>query len=652
MAATASGAEPMPIITRRSALALGSSAVGALLTRPWAAQAADATPGAAAMAWPTPLADGESESHGLSAFGELALPADFAHLPYADPEAPKGGTIVLEPTSAGLNQNFTTFDTLNIYILRGDGAAGMGLIFDSLMGATLDESDALYGLVAKSVRWSADRLTYRFLLRPEARFHDGSRLTAADAAFTMDLLKTKGHPNLRTGLRHLASATALADDLLEVKLDPARTRETHLTVAGLPIFSKAYYTAHSFDQTTLDPPLGSSAYRVGAVDQGRTITFNRVKDYWAKDLPLNRGQGNFDTIRYEYYRERQVGFEAFKSGATTYHEDCHLHQLGQGLRFSGHRGRPGETRRGARRGTFRCARVVVQHAARQVQGPRASVRPSASGFDFQWVDKNIMYGLYARTVSYFQNSPLAASGMPGPDELALLEPFRGKVPDSVFGEAILPPVSDGSGQDRALLGQAFKLLQAAGCKRDGNVLKLPSGEPFRIEFLDFSGGLERAHAALHQEPSTARHRGQLPHRGRGRNTSLASTTSTSTSSRCGARRGDPTPGEGLRVTFGSEAAHTPGSQTHDRHGRPRRRRPDREGAQCDIPDGPDHHLPSARPRAAARAITGCRCGTTRPIGSPTGMNFGWPKQRPKLDPGVLSTWWYDDAKASQLKQRG
>ena len=208
------------------------------------------------------------ESYGLSAFGELALPADFPHLPYADPAAPKGGIIVLEPTTAGLNQNFTTFDTLNIYILRGDGAAGLGLIFDSLMAGTLDEPDAAYGIVARSVRWSADRLTYRFLLRPEARFHDGSRLTAADAAFTMDLLKTKGHPNLRTGLRHLASATALADDLLEVKLDPARTRETHLTVAGLPIFSKAYYTAHPFDQTTLDPPLGSSAYRVGAVGPG------------------------------------------------------------------------------------------------------------------------------------------------------------------------------------------------------------------------------------------------------------------------------------------------------------------------------------------------------------------------------------------------
>ena len=249
----------MPTLSRRSALALGSALAGTAITRSWPAPAAEAP-----MAWPDKLPDGWTESHGLSAFGELSLPTGFEALPYVDPAAPKGGTIVLEPTTTAFNQNFTTFDTLNVFILRGDGAAGMSLIFDTLMGGTLDEPDALYGLVARSVRFSPDRLTYRFLLRPEARFHDGSKLSAADAAFSFDLLKTKGHPNLRTALRHLASATALADDLLEVKLDPERTRDTHLTVAGLPIFSKSYYTAHPFDQTTMDPPLGSSAYRVGA----------------------------------------------------------------------------------------------------------------------------------------------------------------------------------------------------------------------------------------------------------------------------------------------------------------------------------------------------------------------------------------------------
>ena len=634
----------MPTLTRRSALALGSTlAAAATLARSWPALA-DETP----AAWPDKLPDGWTESYGLSAFGELALPADFAALPYVDPAAPKGGTVVLEPTSAGLNQNFTTFDTLNIYILRGDGAAGMGLIFDTLMTGTLDEPDAAYGLVAKSVRFSPDRLAYRFLLRPEARFHDGSRLTAADAAFSLDLLKTKGHPNLRTGLRHLVSATALADDLLEVKLDPERTRETHLTVAGLPIFSKAYYTAHPFDQTTMEPPLGSSAYRVGTVDQGRTIAFERVKDYWARDLPINRGQANFDTIRYEYYRERQVGFEAFKSGATTFHEDFTSINWAKGYDF------PAVTDGRVQR------RTVPDDAPSGAQGWWFNTRRDkfkdprirqALGFcfDFQWTNKNIMFGLYQRTVSYFQNSPLAAVGPPLPDEALLLQPFRGKVPDGAFGTAILPPVSDGSGQDRGLLGQAFKLLAAAGCTRDGNTLKLPSGEPFRIEFLDFSAGLER-----HTQPfiknlqllgidATFRIVDAAQYQGRVQEFDFDIVTAR--------HGGNPTPGEDLRVTFGSEAARTPGSQNLTGTAEP----------------AVDALIEMALKASTRVELTTVCRSLDRVLRSsyywvPMWNNpahwlaywdqFGWPARPPKLDPGVLSTWWYDDAKARQLKARG
>ncbi len=633
----------MPSLTRRSALALGSTLAGAALARPWPALAAgEAAP------WPEPLPEGWTESHGLSAFGELSLPADFTALPYVDPAAPKGGTVVLEPTSAGLNQNFTTFDTLNIYILRGDGAAGMGLTFDTLMSGTLDEPDAAYGLVARSVRVSPDRLTYRFLLRPEARFHDGSRLTAADAAFSLDLLKTKGHPNLRTGLRHLVSAAALGDDLLEVKLDPNRTRETHLTVAGLPIFSRAFYTAHPFDQTTLEPPLGSSAYRVGTVDQGRTIAFERVRDYWAKDLPINRGQANFDTIRYEYYRERQVGFEAFKSGATTFHEDFTSINWAKGYDFPAVQdGRvrrdtvPDEAPSGAQGWWFNTRRD-------KFKDPRIR---QALGFcfDFQWTNKNIMYGLYQRTVSYFQNSPLAAAGLPGPDELALLEAFRGQVPDSVFGEAVVPPASDGSGQDRALLGQAFKLLGAAGCKREGNALKLPSGEPFRIEFLDFSGGLER-----HTQPFIRNLQllgidasfrvvdaAQYQQRVQGFDFDVVTAR----------HGGNPTPGEDLRVTFGSEAARTPGSQNLTGTADP----------------AVDALIDKALVAKSRAELTAACHALDRVLRSghwwvPMWNNpahwlaywdqFGWPERRPKLDPGVLSTWWYDDAKAQRLKAKG
>ncbi len=396
-------------------------------------------------------AEGEVERHGLSVFGELALPADFKALPYVNVDAPKGGEIRLQTSATGGNQNFTTFDTLNIYILKGNGAAGMGLISDSLMSGSLDEPNALYGLVARAVRWSADKLTYTFLLRPEARFHDGSKLTAADVAFSLNILKEKGHPIIRTTLRDMASAEATDDGTVVVKFSPTRSRDLPLIVAGQPIFSKAYYASHPFDETTLEPPLGSSAYKVGPFEQGRFISFNRVPDYWAKDLPVNVGQGNFDVIRYEYFRERQVGFEGFKSGVITFQEDFTSINWAKGYDFPAVL--DGRVKK----------EMIADKAPRGVQAWWMNMRRpkfqdprvrQALGFafDFEWTNQNIMFGLFQRTWSYFQNSDMAATGVPSPDELALLEPFRGKVPDAVFGEAVMPPKSDGSGQDRALLG--------------------------------------------------------------------------------------------------------------------------------------------------------------------------------------------------------
>ncbi len=622
----------MPPLNRRSALALSGSFAAAPLLR----------------AWPAAAADGETETYGLSVFDELSLPADFKALPYVRADAPKGGTIVLESTSTSGNQNFTTFDTLNIYILRGNGAAGMGLIFDTLMAGTLDEPDALYGLVARAVRWSADKLTYRFLLRPDARFHDGSKLTAADVAFSLDTLKTKGHPNIRTTLRHLETASAEADDVVKITFNPARSRELPLIVAAQPIFSKAYYTANEFDRTSLDPPLGSSSYKVGVFEQGRYINFDRVKDYWAKDLPLNVGQGNFDTIRYEYFRERQVGFEAFKSGVTTFHEDFTSINWARGYDFpAGQDGRgkretiPDQAPRGAqawwmnmRRPQFKDARI------RQALG---------YAFDFEWTNQNIMFGLFQRTWSYFQNSPMAATGTPGADELAVLEPFRGKVADTVFGDAAMPPKSDGSGQDRALLGQAFKLLQAAGCKRDGNVLKLPSGEPFRIEFLDFGGSLQR-----HTDPfiknlrllgieATFRVVDAAQYQSRVQDFDFDVVTQ-----RYGATF---TPGEGLRVVYGSEAAKTPGSQNLI-------------GLEDPVVDALIEKALVAQTRAELNAICKSLDRVLRAgyYWVPMWNNpdhwlaywdqFSRPAQPPKFDPGVLTTWWFDEAKAARVKVGG
>ena len=242
-------------ITRRTAVKLSAAALAPL---PWRAARAQS---------------GETETHGLSTFGDLALPPDFKHFAYVNPNAPKGGILTLQIRSTSGNQGFETFDTFNIYIFKGDGAAGMDSTFDTLMAGTGDEPSTQYGLVAKAVRISPDKLTYRFLLRPEARFHDGSKLTAKDVAFSLNALKTKGHPIYKTILAELAGAEAESDDVCKITFTPNRSRDLHLIVAGMPIFSQAYYTKNDFEAASLEPPLGSGPYRVSRFEQGRFVEF-------------------------------------------------------------------------------------------------------------------------------------------------------------------------------------------------------------------------------------------------------------------------------------------------------------------------------------------------------------------------------------------
>ncbi len=277
--------------------------------------------GGAALAAIRPGWAEDGERHGLSSFGELKYPPTFERFDYVNPMAPRGGRFSAQLSGTTGNQAFNTFNTLNIYVLRGEGAAGMSLTFDSLMVRALDEPDAVYGLVARAVTVSPDGLTYTFLLRPQARFHDGSRLTARDAAFSLKLLRDKGHPEIAEVIRPMTDARAEDDERLVVTFAPGRARDLPLFVAQLPIFSAAYYGARDFEASTLEPPLGSGPYRVGTVDVGRSIGLERVPDYWAADLPVTIGQNNFDAIRYEYFRDRTVAFEAFKSGAFTFREE-------------------------------------------------------------------------------------------------------------------------------------------------------------------------------------------------------------------------------------------------------------------------------------------------------------------------------------------
>ena len=459
------------------------------ITRRRVLTTAAAAGGMALSGFRAALADGETESYGLSTFGDLAMPADFKRFDYVNPAAPKGGVLSLMIGKTTGNQNGETFDNLNIYIFKGDGAPGMDNTFDALMGGSLDEPDAAYGLVAKSARWSADKLTYKFLLRPEARFHDGSRITAKDVAWSLMTMKTIGHPAYRVGLADLAGVDTEGDDVFVARLAPTRTRDLHLVVASLPIFSSAWYEKHEFDAVTLEPPLGSGPYKVSKFEQGRFIEFERVKDYWAKDLPLNVGQNNFDRLRFECYRERLVEFEDFKAGKINYHLENTARFWATLYDFPAIKeGRvkreeiPDPEPKPTQGWIFNLRRP--QFADRRV---REAINYC---FDYEWTSKNIMYNAYDRMRSYFQGGDLEAKGPPGPEELALLEPFRGKVDPSVFGEPWTPPSSDGSGSDRNNLRKADELLRAAGCKRDGGRLLLPDGKPFKIEFLDSSAALQ------------------------------------------------------------------------------------------------------------------------------------------------------------------
>jgi microcin C transport system substrate-binding protein len=586
----------------------------------------------------------EAESHGLSTFGELALPADFPHFAYVNPKAPKGGTLTIQIKRAGGNQGFDTFDTLNTFVLQGNGAAGMDACFDSLLAGSADEPGSLYGLLAKSVAVSSDRLTYRFRMRPEARFHDGARVTAGDAAFTFNLLKAKGHPSYRLILNEMVSAKAESDDILVVQLSPKRSRDLHLVVAGLPVFSEKYWSTRNFEAATLEAPLGSGAYKVARLEQGRFIEFERFPGYWGKDLPVNIGVNNFDRVRWEYFRDRQVAFEAFKSGVITFQEEFTSRIWATGYDFPAIN--EGKVKKEALPKTDPTGSQGWIYNLRREKFADPRIREALGlAFDFDWTNKNIMFSSFSRMTSYFENSDSKAVGKPSPEELALLEPFRGQVPEEVFGEPFLPPVSDGSGSDRALLRRADEMLRAAGCKRDGSVLRLPNGQPFEIEFLDSQPALQ---------PHTQPFQANLKRLG-------INATSRIVDGAQYQRRldefdfdiisralgGSAIPSDSLRIVYGSEAAKTRGSRNAG-------------GVASPAIDAMIEKIGQADSYAEVVVAAKCLDRLLRAgrYWIPMWWNasewlaywdmFDRPQTKPKFGSGAPSTWWYDAEKAKRI----
>jgi microcin C transport system substrate-binding protein len=438
-----------------------------------------------ALAVPTasPQAEEGRATHGASMYGDLKYGPDFTHFDYANPDAPDGGTLVLSAVGS--------FDSLNPYILKGTPASGLTLTFETLTTGSADEPFSEYGLIAESIEMPEDRSWVIFTLRPEARWHDGEPITVEDVIWSLETLKTKGHPFYRAYYANIAKAEKVGERQVKMTFEEGLiNRELPLIAGQMPVLPKHYYEKVPFDRTTLEPPLGSGPYKIRRLEPGRSIVYERVPDYWGADLPTNRGRNNFDVVRYEYFRDSNVALEAFKAGeydfraenesklwATAYTGpafDAGLivkeevpHERGTGMQgfvFN------------TRRDVFKDPRV------------RAAL---AYAFDFEWTNANLFYGQYTRTESYFSNSELAATGLPSAAELALLEPYRDELPDEVFTTAYEPPATDGSGNSRANLRAALQLLREAGWTVEDGKLRDASGRPFTFEILLVSPAFER-----------------------------------------------------------------------------------------------------------------------------------------------------------------
>jgi microcin C transport system substrate-binding protein len=573
--------------------------------------------------------------HGLSAFGDLKYPADFKHFDYVNPDAPKGGRLSTMGVSGA-----KTFDSFNNFILKGDAAQGLDFLFDTLMTRAEDERDAVYGLLASSAEVAPDGKSVTFKLRPEAKFADGSPVTADDVVFSFDTLKAKGHPRFGLALRDVVKAEALDPGTVRYTFTGDLTRDLPLTVAQLPVLSKAYYTAHPFDQTSLETPIGSGPYAIAEFKPGTYIMLKRRPDYWGKDLPVNTGRFNFDELRYDYFRDRRIELENLFSGniglreeftsldwATAY-DNVPAVKDGRIQRAT----LPDERPSGAQ-GFF------INTRRDQFKDPR--VREALDlAFDFEWSNKNLFYNLYTRTQSYFENSPMKASGPPSAEELKLLEPFRDKLAPEVFAEPYVPPVTDASGRNRDSLRHAKELLTAAGY---GGAEA--GGKTLNVEILIFEDGFERiigpyivnlkkigVNATLRLvDPS------QYERRMKAYDFDLAIE-----------RYSLPlTPGVEVKAYWGSEAAKMDGSFNL-------------AGIQDPVVDALITHIIEAKSRD--ELVTACRALDRvlraghywvpqwyKAVHNIAFWNrYAWPKVQPKYDDGIIDTWWYDDAKAAKL----
>ena len=421
-------------------------------------------------------------SHGHSLFGALKYGADFKHFDYVRHDAPKGGSMTRHAIGS--------FDSLNPFILKGQPASGLGFVFETLTTRSADESATVYGLLAETIETPADSSWAAFTLRAEARFHDGTPVTAEDVVFSFDIQKAKGTPFFAKYYEDVVKVEALDRRRVRFAFSGGVNRELPNIVGEINVMSKAYWSSRDFEKTTLEPPLGSGPYRVKAVDAGRSIVYERVPDYWVRGLAVNRGLHNIDTIKIDYYRYDTVALEAFKAHQIDFRGESSAKNWATAYDFPA-----------AQAGLVRRAEIKTENPSgmqafvfntRRAKFADPRVRSAlAYAFDFEWSNQTLFYGSYARTRSYFQNSELASVGRPEGLERALLEPWRGKIAPEVFEREYAPPKTDGSGNLREALRAALALLREAGWTIKDRRLVGPGGKAMEFEVLLAQPSFER-----------------------------------------------------------------------------------------------------------------------------------------------------------------
>ena len=420
--------------------------------------------------------------HGIAMHGEPKYESSFRHLDYVNPNAPKGGEVKFG--------SYGSFDNLNRVAFKGSKAAGLGYINDTLMRRVWDEAFSLYGLIAEFVEMPDDRSSITFYLNPNATFHDGSQITREDVLFSLETFQTKGTPNQKKTYGKVITTELIGDNGIKMNFINNEDKELPLIVAGfLPIIPKKFYENLDVTKTFLDIPLGSGPYTIDSLDPGRQIKYKRVEDYWAKDLPVNKGLYNFDTIIYDYYKDSNVLVEAFKVGEYDFRREYNVKRWLTEYGFN----------------AVDTGKVILKEMnndrpvgmnglvlnTRRDLFKNRNVRLALSyAYDHEWINKTIYQNAYVRTDSYFDNSPLASSGLPSDKELELLNPWKNQLPAEVFSETFSPPKTDGSGNDRKNLLMAKEILEKEGWFiENGKLIK--NGEEFKFEFLIVSPSDEK-----------------------------------------------------------------------------------------------------------------------------------------------------------------